>query len=158
MRIVPLSPGQPPTRVICVASGKGGVGKTSLATGLAFALAARGNRVCLLDADLGLANVDILLGVNPEKTLEDVLFGGVPMAGAIVPVAPGVDLVSGASGVPRLAELTRAERMRLAPSSRPWTATTTSWWTTRRASAPRWCRCACRRATSWWSPRRTPRP
>lgn len=114
MRIVPLSPGQPPTRVICVASGKGGVGKTSLATGLAFALAARGNRVCLLDADLGLANVDILLGVNPEKTLEDVLFGGVPMAGAIVPVAPGVDLVSGASGVPRLAELTRAERMRLA--------------------------------------------
>jgi len=114
MKIVPLSPGQPPTRVICVASGKGGVGKTSLSTGLAFALAARGNRVCLLDADLGLANVDILLGVNPEKTLEDVLFGGVPMAEAIVPVAPGVDLVSGASGVPRLAELTRAERMRLA--------------------------------------------
>ncbi|WP_051445419.1 MinD/ParA family protein [Desulfocurvus vexinensis] len=114
MRIVPLAPGQPPTRVICVASGKGGVGKTSLATGLAFALAARGNRVCLLDADLGLANVDIVLGVSPDKTLEDVLFGGVPMAEAIVPVAPGVDLVSGASGVPRLAELTRAERMRLA--------------------------------------------
>ncbi len=114
MRIVPLSPGQPPTRVVCVASGKGGVGKTSLSTGLAFALAARGNRVCLLDADLGLANVDILLGVNPEKTLEDVLFGGTALAEAIVSVAPGVDLVSGASGVPRLAELTRAERMRLA--------------------------------------------
>ena len=114
MKIVPLAPGQPPTRVICVASGKGGVGKTSLSTGLAFALAARGNRVCLLDADLGLANVDIVLNVSPDKTLEDVLFGGVPMAEAIVPVAPGVDLVSGASGVPRLAELSRAERMRLA--------------------------------------------
>ncbi len=113
MRIVPLSPDQSPTRVVSVASGKGGVGKTSTAVGLAFALARRGNRVCILDADLGLANVDILLGASPAKTLEDVLFEDAPMAEAILNVGPGVDLVAGSSGVPRLAELTRTARRRL---------------------------------------------
>lgn len=113
MRIVPLTPEAPPTRVVAVASGKGGAGKTSTAVNLGFALAAQGNKVCLLDADLGLSNVDIVLGVEPKHTLEDVLFNGVAMQDAIVPVGSGVDLVSGASGVPRLAELTRTDRRRL---------------------------------------------
>ena len=113
MKIVPLSPELPPTRVVSVASGKGGVGKTSVTVNMAFALAQAGNKVCILDADLGLSNVDIILGVEPEKTLEDVLFEGVPMQEAIVNVGPGVDLVSGASGVPRLAELTRTDRRSL---------------------------------------------
>lgn len=113
MKIVPLNTGLPPTRVVSVASGKGGVGKTSVTVNLAFALAREGNTVCILDADLGLSNVDILLGVEPEKTLEDVLFEGLPMREAIVPVGPGVDLLSGASGVPRLAELDRESRRAL---------------------------------------------
>jgi len=113
MKIVPLNPDVPPTRVVSVASGKGGVGKSSITVNLAFALADLGNKVCILDADLGLSNVDILLGVEPRHTLEDVLFGEVPMAQAVLPVDKGVDLISGASGVPRLAELTLTDRRRL---------------------------------------------
>lgn len=99
-----------PTRVISIASGKGGVGKTSVTVNLAFALAARGNRVCLLDADLGLSNVDLLLGVTPGYTLEDVLFSGLPMERAVLSVARNVDMVSGSSGVARMAELSREKR------------------------------------------------
>lgn len=103
----------PQTRVVAVASGKGGVGKTTVSVNLALALGAAGHRVCLLDADLGLSNADILLGVQPRHTLEDVLFAGLPMERAAMPVAPGVDLVAGSSGVLRLAELTRDRRLAL---------------------------------------------
>ncbi|MFM2164748.1 MAG: hypothetical protein RL325_1185, partial [Planctomycetota bacterium] len=60
-------------RAIAVSSGKGGVGKTNLAVNLAVAFAARGQRVVLLDADLGLANADVLCGITPRATLEDVV-------------------------------------------------------------------------------------
>ena len=60
---------------IAVASGKGGVGKTQIAVNLAVALAQRGRRTLLLDADLGLANVDVLLGLKPLATLEQVMAG-----------------------------------------------------------------------------------
>lgn len=102
------------SRTLAIASGKGGAGKTSLAVNLAFALARTGSRVCLLDADLGLSNVDIVLGITTDYTLEDVLFGGLPMEQAVTPVGPGVDVVAGSSGVARLAELTRQQRARLA--------------------------------------------
>ena len=105
--------GRLPTRVISIASGKGGVGKTSMAVNLAWALGRAGQKVCLLDADLGLANVDILLGIFPEKTLEDVLFNGLPMEEATISVAPNVDVISGSSGVSRMAELSRKDRVRL---------------------------------------------
>lgn len=101
------------TRVISVASGKGGTGKTSVAVNLATTLSSAGRRVCLLDADLGLSNVEILLGIRPEQTLEDVIFGGLPMEKAAVRVAQGFDIISGSSGVARMAELTREERARL---------------------------------------------
>jgi flagellar biosynthesis protein FlhG len=96
-----------------VASGKGGAGKTSVAVNLAFSLASMGRKVCLLDADLGLSNVDVLLGIYPETTLEDVLFGSIAVEEAVINVGRGVDLISGGSGVPRLAELTRTARARL---------------------------------------------
>lgn len=102
------------TRVVSIASGKGGAGKTSVAVNLAFALASFGRKVCLLDADLGLSNVDVVLGIYPEKTLEDVLFKDVPIEDAVLNVGPGVDIISGSSGVPRMAELTRTARARLA--------------------------------------------
>lgn len=101
------------TRVVSIASGKGGVGKTSAAVNLAFALAALGRKVCILDADLGLSNVDILLGISTDVTLEDVLFNGLPMEKAIIPVGRRVDLISGNSGVSRMAELSKDKRRRL---------------------------------------------
>lgn len=107
------APGAPRARVLAVASGKGGVGKTSVAVHLALALAERGKRVCLLDADLGLANVDILLGLSPSRTLEDVLFDDLPLEQALVRAAPGLDVLPGSSGVQRMADLSRAARERM---------------------------------------------
>jgi flagellar biosynthesis protein FlhG len=119
----PRSPGETPdantasdrswTRVLAVASGKGGVGKTSVAVNLTFALAGLGRRTCLLDADLGLSNVDVLLGINPTVTLEQVLFEDVPMEQAVMSVRRGVDVISGSSGVSRMAELSRDRRMEM---------------------------------------------
>lgn len=96
-------------RVISIASGKGGVGKSTVAVNLARALAAQGRRVCLLDADLGLANVDILLGLSPRRTLEDVLFRRASLEEALSPVCPGFDVLAGSSGIERLAELGTVE-------------------------------------------------
>jgi len=100
-------------RIIAVASGKGGAGKTNVTLNLAWALSRLGNRVCILDADLGLSNVDVLLGLVPQRTLDQVLFEGVPLELVVTPVATGIDLVPGSSGVARMAELTRAARTRL---------------------------------------------
>ena len=101
------------SRIIFVGSGKGGTGKTSLSVNLAFALGAMGRKVCLLDADLGLSNVDVLLGIAPEFTLEDVLFEGIPLERAMVRAGSGVDVVPGGSGVSRLADLSREARTAL---------------------------------------------
>ena len=64
-----------PVQVIAVTGGKGGVGKTNVSVNLSLALADLGRRVALLDADLGLANVDILLGLTPKKNLANVING-----------------------------------------------------------------------------------
>jgi len=101
------------TRIIAVVSGKGGVGKTSIAVNLGFALAGFGKRVALLDADLGLSNVDVLLGTSPTVTLEHVLFDDVPMEKALYAVTPNLDVISGCSGVSRMAELSREKRIAL---------------------------------------------
>lgn len=97
-------------RAIAVTGGKGGVGKTTVAIELALALAARGRAVMLFDADLGLANVDIMLGLKPRHTLADVLEGRCELADAVVVGPGGVRVVPGASGIRRMAELGAAER------------------------------------------------
>lgn len=99
--------GTGPATTLAVTSGKGGVGKTSLATNLGIALARAGQRVCLLDADMGLANVNILLGLRPERTLEDVFTGDAALAEVLLDAPEGLRIVPAASGLERLSR--RAE-------------------------------------------------
>jgi flagellar biosynthesis protein FlhG len=93
-----------------VSSGKGGVGKTNLAVNLAAAFAARGQRVVLLDADLGLANADVLCGLTPRATLEDVVSGERTLEEVMMVAPGGFRLVPGASGVSRLADMGQMQR------------------------------------------------
>jgi len=102
----------PGLRVIAVASGKGGVGKTNLAANLAVALAKAGKRVCVLDADLGLANLDVVLGMTPALTLRDVLRGERSLAEVIAEGPAGLRVIPAASGVEELTALAPAERLR----------------------------------------------
>lgn len=92
-------------RVLAVTSGKGGVGKSSLTLNLALTMARRGSRVTVLDADLGLANINILLGFNPEHTLMDVIDGDLGLCDITVPGPEGIRILPGGSGVSRLAAL-----------------------------------------------------
>jgi flagellar biosynthesis protein FlhG len=81
-----------------VASGKGGVGKTLISVNLALAFQRLGKRVLLVDADLGLANADIVLGVHPEHTLEDALFRGLELEQVVADSPYGVHLLAASSG------------------------------------------------------------
>jgi flagellar biosynthesis protein FlhG len=92
-------------RIIGVTSGKGGVGKTTVSINLAIAIASRGLRTLLFDADLGMANVHVYAGVTPRVTLLDVIEGHVPLAQALTSGPGNVQIVCGASGVSRLADL-----------------------------------------------------
>jgi flagellar biosynthesis protein FlhG len=102
-------PQRPPGRLIAIGSGKGGVGKTWLAVTLAHVLARAGRRVVLLDADLGLANVDIQLGLTPRYDLGDVLAGKASLAEALTePAGTGFRVLAGRSGHGGLAGLPAA--------------------------------------------------
>ena len=98
------------TRTIALASGKGGVGKSNIALNLSILLSAAGNRVALVDADLGLANLDVLLNVDVHGNLSHVIAGSRPLAEIVVDLPCGVQFVPGASGIAHLANLSEFQR------------------------------------------------
>lgn len=108
------------TMSVAVLSGKGGVGKTNLTLNLAVALYQSGFKSLLMDCDMGLANLDVLLGITPEGNLQDVLLGEVKIEDVLHAIKPnGLDVLPAASGVPELNDLNPDRRdlllARLAP-------------------------------------------
>ncbi len=98
-----------PVRVIAVTGGKGGVGKTNVAVNLAVALAEIDRSVMLMDADLGLANIDVVLGLHPRYNLSHVLSGERALEEIVVTGPKGIQVVPGASGIKRMARLDASE-------------------------------------------------
>jgi flagellar biosynthesis protein FlhG len=98
------------TRIITVASGKGGVGKTNMSINLALAYAKLGKKVIVLDADLGLANVNVVLGVIPKFNLFHMIRRQKTMREIITDTGYGIQIVAGASGFSKIANLTDKER------------------------------------------------
>lgn len=98
-----------PVKVIAVTSGKGGVGKTNVSANLGVALSAGGSRVMLLDADLGLANVDVLLGLHASSNLSHVISGERELDEIVLDGPAGLRIVPASSGVQHMAELSHAE-------------------------------------------------
>src|SRR5438552_19194688 len=96
---------RPRRKVIAVTSGKGGVGKTNIVTNLAIALARQGIRVLVLDGDLGLANVDLLLGIAPQFDLQDVVLGNRTLRDILLEGPDGIRVIPASSGVEELANL-----------------------------------------------------
>lgn len=93
------------TRFIAVTSGKGGVGKSNFVLNVAIGLAAMESNVLILDADLGLANLDVLLGLRPHRTLEDVVLGRSTLQDIIVRTEYRIGLIPGSSGMQDMADL-----------------------------------------------------
>ena len=100
-------------RIMAVTSGKGGVGKTFLSANLAGALARRGQRVLVLDADLGLANLDVILNLHSKTTLHDVFTGKAHLEDAILPAPGGFSVLLAGSGLVEYSRLTPEVREQL---------------------------------------------
>lgn len=97
---------------VAITSGKGGVGKSNISVNLGLELAGAGWRVSLLDADLALANADVLLGLNPKYHLGHVLSGQRSLAEVIIETTSGMRLIPGGSGIEELANLSEAQQRR----------------------------------------------
>lgn len=98
------------TKIITIASGKGGVGKTNVSTNLALAYGKLGKKVIVLDADLGLANVNVVMGMIPKYNLYHVIRKQKTMKEVILDTDYGIQIVAGASGFSKIANLTDEER------------------------------------------------
>lgn len=93
------------TLSLSIMSGKGGVGKTNIVLNLGYALYQAEMTAMLMDCDLGLANLDVLLGISPERTLHDLIQTGVDAEDVLVPIEDGFDMLPATSGVPELVEM-----------------------------------------------------
>ena len=100
-------------RVIAVTSGKGGVGKTNITANFAYLLARRGKRTLLLDADAGLANIDVILGITPRYNLYHVLRGEKNLSEAIVEGPGRIKILPASSGIQEMAELSKGQKFTL---------------------------------------------
>lgn len=101
------------SHVIAIASGKGGVGKSSIAVNLGISLAKTGARVCIFDADTGLANINILLGLTPKASLEHVLFGAKTIEEIMLEGPFGLKVIPGANGISECVTLHPRQQLRL---------------------------------------------
>ncbi len=100
-------------RVLAVTSGKGGVGKTNMVGSLAVALNHLGKRVVILDADMGLANIDIIFGMRPDYNISHVISGEKSLEQVMVTTKHGVKIIPGGSGFSHLTNLTEGEKLNL---------------------------------------------
>ena len=100
---------QHPVRVIAVTSGKGGVGKSNVTVNLAVTLAQSGERVMVMDADMGLANIDVLLGLSPGLNMSHVINGECSLEETLIDGPAGIKIVPASSGVATMSDLTPAQ-------------------------------------------------
>ncbi len=98
-------------KVLCFSSGKGGVGKTSIVTNLAIAVSNLGRSVLILDADLGLANVDVMLGITPKYSIQHVFSGEKTLSDIIMKGPGGIRLLPASSGIQELCHLNESEKL-----------------------------------------------
>jgi flagellar biosynthesis protein FlhG len=102
---------KPQIQVIAVTSGKGGVGKTNVVANLGYALTKLNKRVLILDADIGLANIDVLLGLSPKYNLQHVLNGEKSIGEIIVPGPGGMKILPASSGIQELSDLNKEQKL-----------------------------------------------
>ena len=100
-------------RIIAVTSGKGGVGKSNISINIALQFARMGKRVIILDADFGLANIEVMFGIIPKTNLSDLMFKGKELKDIILDGPEGVKFISGGSGIAKLANLDREQVRRM---------------------------------------------
>lgn len=100
-------------RVITVTSGKGGVGKSSISINLAIQMSRMGKKVVVFDADFGLANIEVMLGIRPQYNMADLMFHGMDLKGIVTEGPENVSFISGGSGVQELAKMSREQVMYL---------------------------------------------
>lgn len=105
--------GDESVRVIAITSGKGGVGKTNITANLAYILSKMNKRALILDADVGLANIDVILGLTPQYNLQHVLKGEKTIAETIVRGPGGIKILPAASGIQEMTDLSRGQKLTL---------------------------------------------